>query len=75
MKLLVREKVREIITLAMLKETKERSAIVNYSKGILAVQIEENWKVVESLLVDLNSSTAEEELEEVIFKIKSLGGK
>ena len=73
MKLLVREKVRDILTLAMLKDKGNYNILVSYMFKNLRVTVHENNTLVFDRQVDLLSNDVEEELEETIFQLKSLG--
>ena len=73
MKLLVREKVRDILTLAMLKDKGNYNILVSYMFKNLRVTVHENNTLVFDRQVDLLSNDVEEELEETIFQLKALG--
>ena len=73
MKLIVREKVRDIVTLAMLKDKSIYTILVSYSFKNLNVTVHKNYALEFMNKIDLMDENAEEELNEVIFKLKSLG--
>ena len=73
MKLLVREKVRDILTLAMLKDKGNYNILVSYMFKNLRVTVHYRNSLVFDKQIDLLDNNIEEELEEVIFQLKSLG--
>ena len=73
MKLLVREKVRDILTLAMLKDKGNYNILVSYMFKNLRVTVHYRNSLVFDKQIDLLDNNVEEELEEVIFELKSLG--
>ena len=73
MKLLVREKVRDILTLAMLKDKGNYNILVSYMFKNLRVTVHYRNSLVFDKKIDLLDNNIEEELEEVIFQLKSLG--
>lgn len=73
MKLLVREKVRDILTLAMLKDKGNYNILVSYMFKNLRVTVHCRNSLVFDKQIDLFNNNVEEELEEVIFQLKSLG--
>lgn len=73
MKLLVREKVRDILTLAMLKDKGNYNILVSYMFKNLRVTVHYRNSLVFDNKIDLLDNNVEEELEEVIFQLKSLG--
>ena len=73
MKLLVREKVRDILTLAMLKDKGNYNILVSYMFKNLRVTVHYRNGLVFDKQIDLLGNNIEEELEEVIFQLKSLG--
>ena len=75
MKMLVREKVRDILTLAMLKDKGNYNILVSYMFKNLRVTVHYNCKLVFDKKIDLLDNNVEEELEEVIFQLKSLRGR
>ena len=75
MKLLVREKVRDILTLAMLKDKGNYNILVSYMFKKLRVTVHENNTLVFDRQVDLLSNDVEEELEIIISNLKKLGDK
>mgnify|MGYP004575583615 CR=1 FL=1 len=73
MKLLVREKVRDILTLAMLKDKGNYNILVSYMFKNLRVTVHYRNSLVFDKKIDLLDNNVEEELEEIIFQLKSLG--
>ena len=73
MKLLVREKVRDILTLAMLKDKGNYNILVSYMFKNLRVTVHYRNNLVFDKQIDLLDNNVEEELEETIFQLKSLG--
>lgn len=73
MKLLVREKVRDILTLAMLKDKGNYNILVSYMFKNLRVTVHYRDSLVFDKKIDLLDNNIEEELEEVVFQLKSLG--
>lgn len=73
MKLLVREKVRDILTLAILKDKGNYNILVSYMFKNLRVTVHYRNSLVFDKQIDLLDNNIEEELEEVIFQLKSLG--
>ena len=73
MKLLVREKVRDILTLAMLKDKGNYNILASYMFKNLRVTVHYRNSLVFDKQIDLLGNNIEEELEEVIFQLKSLG--
>ena len=74
MKLLVREKVRDILTLAMLKDKGNYNILVSYMFKNLRVTVHYRNSLVFDKKIDLLDNNVEEELEEIIFQLKNLGG-
>ena len=72
MKLLVREKVRDILTLAMLKDKGNYNILVSYMFKNLRVTVHYRNSLVFDKQIDLLDNNVEEELEEAIFELKSL---
>lgn len=75
MKLLAREKARDILTLAMLKDKGNYNILVSYMFKNLRVTVHENNTLVFDRQVDLLSNNVEEELEIIILNLKKLGDK
>lgn len=75
MKLLVREKVRDILTLAMLKDKGNYNILVSYMFKNLRVTVHYRDSLVLDKKIDLLDNNVEKELEEAIFQLKSLGKK
>lgn len=73
MKLLVREKVRDILTLAMLKDKGNYNILVSYMFKNLRVTVHYKNSLVFDKQIDLLDNNVEKELEEAIFQLKSLG--
>lgn len=73
MKLLVREKVRDILTLAMLKDKGNYNILVSYMFKNLRVTVHYRNNLVFDKQIDLLGNNIEEELEETIFQLKGLG--
>ena len=73
MKLLVREKVRDILTLAMLKDKGNYNILVSYMFKNLRVTVHYRNSLVFDKQIDLLDNNVEEELEEAIFQLKALG--
>lgn len=73
MKLLVREKVRDILTLAMLKDKGDYNILVSYMFKNLRVTVHYRNSLVLDKKIDLLDNNVEKELEEAIFQLKSLG--
>ena len=73
MKLLVREKVRDILTLAMLKDKGNYNILVSYMFKNLRVTVHYRNNLVFDKQIDLLDNNVEEELEEAIFQLKALG--
>ena len=73
MKLLVREKVRDILTLAMLKDKGNYNILVSYMFKNLRVTVHYRNSLVFDKKIDLLDNNVEEELEETIFQLKNLG--
>ena len=73
MKMLVREKVRDILTLAMLKDKGNYNILVSYMFKNLRVTVHYRNSLVFDKQIDLLDNNVEEELEEAIFQLKSLG--
>ena len=73
MKLLVREKVRDLLTLAMLKDKGNYNILVSYMFKNLRVTVHYRNSLVFDKQIDLLDNNVEEELEEAIFQLKALG--
>lgn len=74
MKLLVREKVRDILTLAMLKDKGNYNIQVSYKfKELRVTVIYKNSLLFDEKIDLLDVHTVYLKLEEVIFQLKSLG--
>lgn len=73
MKLLVREKVRDILTLAMLKDKGDYNILVSYMFKNLRVTVHYRNSLVLDKKIDLLDNNVEKELEEAVFQLKSLG--
>lgn len=73
MKMLVREKVRDILTLAMLKDKGNYNILVSYMFKNLRVTVHYRNSLVFDNKIDLLDNNVEEELEEAIFQLKALG--
>lgn len=73
MKLLAREKVRDILTLAMLKDKGNYNILVSYMFKNLRVTVHYRNSLVFDNKIDLLDNNVEEELEETIFQLKALG--
>ena len=73
MKLLAREKVRDILTLAMLKDKGDYNILVSYMFKNLRVTVHYRNSLVFDKQIDLLDNNVEEELEETIFQLKALG--
>lgn len=73
MKMLVREKVRDILTLAMLKDKGNYNILVSYMFKNLRVTVHYRNNLVFDKQIDLLGNNIEEELEETIFQLKGLG--
>ena len=73
MKLLAREKVRDILTLAMLKDKGNYNILVSYMFKNLRVTVHYRNSLVFDNKIDLLDNNVEEELEEAIFQLKALG--
>ena len=74
MKLLVREKVRDILTLAMLKDKGNYNIQVSYKfKELRVTVIYKNSLLFDEKIDLLDVNTVYLKLEETIFQLKSLG--
>ena len=74
MKMLVREKVRDILTLAMLKDKGNYNIQVSYKfKELRVTVIYKNSLLFDEKIDLLDVHTVYLKLEEVIFQLKSLG--
>ncbi len=72
MKILVREKVREIVTLAMLRDNGSYNILVSYMFKNLRVIVHVKRALVFDKKIDLQSYKAEEELEELKIALQKL---
>lgn len=76
MKMLVREKVRDILTLAMLKDKGDYNIQVSYKfKELRVTVIYKNSLLFDEKIDLLDVNTVYLKLEEVIFQLKSLRGR
>lgn len=73
MKMLVREKARDILTLALLKDKGNYNIQVSYKFKELRVTVIYKNSLLFDEKIDLFNNNVEEELEEVIFQLKNLG--
>ena len=73
MKLLVREKVRDILTLSMLKDKGNYNIQVSYMFKNLRVTVHYRNSLVFDKKIDLLGNNIEEELEETIFQLIAFG--
>lgn len=72
MKILVREKARDILTLAMIKDKGDYNILVSYMFKNLRVTVHLKRALVLDKKIDLQSDKAEEELEELKIALQKL---